>query len=149
VPSYYTDVFVPRYESARIIHGGAEVSLQRMQGFELSLGASYRDGQFIADDGTIPYFAPIIGQAVLSYGFADQKGLIQLTSTFEGTRYVDRTESADVAPYVDVDLEASYDVTSSLGIVFELRNMTSGSLERWPRYPHPPLVVTSGLRVQW
>lgn len=146
---YDAGVFEPHYASARIVHAGAEVSLQRMQGIEVSLGATYRNGELVNDETSIPYFAPVIGRAVLSYAFANQRGLIQLTGRFESARYVDRTESAQVDPYFDVDLEASFDVTPSLGLVVELQNVTSGSLERWPQYPHPPLVLTSGLRVQW
>jgi hypothetical protein len=50
---------------------------------------------------------------------------------------------------MDVDVDASFDVTSSLGLIFELKNVTSGSLERWRQYPQPPLVVRTGLRVLW
>lgn len=146
---YDAGLFVPHYASAQIIHAGAEVSLQRMQGIEVSLGATYREGRLTEADTPIPYFAPVTGRAVLSYAFADQRGLIQLTGRFEGARYVDRSETTQVDPFVDLDLEASFDVTPSLGLIVGLRNITSGSLERWQRYPRPPLVLTSGLRVQW
>lgn len=147
--AYEEGVFVPRYGSARIAHAGAEVSLQRMNGIEVSLGATYRHGRLTDGDTVIPHFAPVVGQAVLSYAFLDQRGWLQLTGRFEGARYVDRAERTQLDPFVDLDFEASYDITPSLGLIVELHNITGGSLERWSRYPRPPLVLTSGLRVQW
>jgi hypothetical protein len=142
-------LFSVEYSSARIIHGGADLSLQRMGGVEVSIGGAFRDGQLVNREVAIPYFAPVTGHAVVSYAFAEQRGLIQLTGRIEGARYVDPSETTQIDPFVDVDLEASFDVTPSLGLIFELKNMTSGSLERWRQYPQPPLVFSSGLRVQW
>ncbi len=149
VDLYDDGIFVTEYASARIIHAGADVSLQQMGGVEVSIGGAFRDGQLVDREVAIPYFAPVTGHAVLSYAFANQRGLVQLTGRIEGTRYVDASETTQIDPFVDVDIEASFDVTPSLGLIFELKNMTSGSLERWDQYPQPPLVFTTGLRVLW
>lgn len=146
---YADGIFAVEYGSARIIHAGADVSLQRMGGVEVSIGGAFRNGQLVGRETAIPYFAPVTGHAVLSYAFADQRGLIQLTGRIEGTRYVDPSETTQIDPFMDVDVDASFDVTSSLGLIFELKNVTSGSLERWRQYPQPPLVVRTGLRVLW
>lgn len=148
-PLYVAGTFSTQYASARIVHTGVEVSLQRMAGVEVSVGATYRNGQLVGPDVAIPYFAPFTGYTVVSYAFADQKGLIQLTGRAESARYVDLTETTQVDPYVDLDLEASFDVTSSLALLFGIENMTGTAPERWDRYPQPPLVFTSGIRVQW
>jgi outer membrane cobalamin receptor len=93
--------------------------------------------------------APLSGYTVVSYAFANQNGLIQLTGRVEGARYVDESETTQIDPYVDLDIEASFDLTSSLGLLFSLENMAGAAPERWAQYPQPPFVFTSGLRVQW
>jgi hypothetical protein len=146
---YAAGTFVTQYASSRIIHAAADLSLQRMGGIEISVGGAFRNGQLVEREVPIPYFAPVTGHAVVSYAFAEQRGLIQLTGRVESARYVDRSETERIDPFADVDLEASFDVTPSLGLIFEMKNMTSGSLEHWEQYPQPPLIITSGLRVRW
>lgn len=148
-PLYDTGTFAIRYASARTIRAGAEVSLQRMGGVEVSIGGSYRNAALVGPDVAVPYVAPLSGYTVVSYAFAGQKGLIQLTGRVEGARYTDETETTEVDPYLDLDLEATFDVTSSLGLLFSLENMAGAAPERWAQYPQPPFVFTSGLRVQW
>lgn len=148
-PLYDRGTFATQYGSARVIHAGVDLSLQRMRGFEITAGASYRNGRLVGRDVAIPYFAPITAYGVASFAFAAQRGLVQLTGRVEGSRYIDTSESTQIDPYVDVDVDASFDVTSSLAVIARLHNLLGGTFERWDRYPQPPFVVTTGLRVQW
>lgn len=148
-PRYARGFTEARYAEAHILHTGAELSLRPLDGFHASVGASLRNGRLEEEDVAIPYFAPITGQALLSYAFNDGRGLVQLTGTFESARYVDRTETEKVDAFFDVDARASYDITPSLGVVLRMENLSAGALERWQHYPQPPLVIMSGLRVHW
>lgn len=144
-----TQLFSVGYGSARIIHAGAEVSIQQTQGVEMLVGATVRDGQLNGPGVSIPYFAPLTARAMLSYAFNDQRGQIRLTSRFESVRYVDIAESEQVDAFFDLDIEASYDLTSSLGLTVQVKNLSTETLEQWKGYPQAPLVIGSGLRVRW
>jgi outer membrane cobalamin receptor len=120
-----------------------------MGGVEVSLGGNYRNAVLVGPDVAVPYIAPFGGYAVLSYAFADQKGLIQLTGRAAGARYIDTSETTEIDPYVDLDVSASFDLTPSLGLLVSIENMAGAAPERWAGYPQPPFVFTSGLRVQW
>ncbi len=148
-PLYDSGTFAIQYASARTLRAGAEVSLQRMGGIEVSIGGSYRGAALVGPDVAVPYVAPLSGYTTVSYAFAGQKGLIQLTGRVEGARYINETEMAELDPFLDLDVEATFDVTSSLGLLFGLQNMAGAAPERWAQYPQPPFVFTSGLRVQW
>ena len=148
-PLYDIGALASQYGSARTIRAGAEVSLQRMGGVEVSLGGNYRNAVLVGPDVAVPYIAPFGGYAVLSYAFADQKGLIQLTGRAAGARYIDTSETTEIDPYVDLDVSASFDLTPSLGLLVSVENMAGAAPERWAGYPQPPFVFTSGLRVQW
>jgi hypothetical protein len=146
---YPTGLFDASYASARVLSAGAEVSIQRLQGIEVVLGATYRNGQLTSTDTAIPLFAPITGRAVFSYAFDEQRGHLQLVGNLESARYIDRTETTKTDPYFDLDFKAAYDITDSLGLTFQVQNMSPGTTERWPRYERPPLAVSAGMRVRW
>ncbi|PSQ68778.1 MAG: hypothetical protein BRD29_03025, partial [Bacteroidetes bacterium QH_2_67_10] len=59
-----------------------------------------------------------------------------------------RTGDADIATFADLDVEGTYALTSAVGLVVRLQNIPAGTLERYNRYPRPPLMFESGLRVQ-
>lgn len=137
------------YDSARILHGGAELALLGIQGMEASAGISVRDGVLVGDDDAIPYFSPVVANAMLSVSFADQRGLIQTTGTIESPRPVDRAASDEVRTFVSFDVEGSYEVTSLLDVVLRLRNLGPRAPKRWARYPQPPATVMGGFRIHW
>ena len=137
------------YTSARIIHGGVDVSYRHASGFEATVGATVRNGQFTATDTALPYFAPFTANGMVSYAFPEQQGFIQLTTNFQSARYLDANEQEKIDPYWDLDLEVAYDITPLLGLTFSVENISTGTLERWNRYPQPPLTLGTGLRVRW
>ena len=101
------------------------------------------------DDTEIPYFAPLVGEATLSYAFARRRGLLQLTGYLEGARTVSRASDRRLDPYLDLDAEASYKITRALAAVLRIENISGASNARWDNYPESPLVVGVGLRVNW
>jgi len=137
------------YESARIVHGGAEVVLQGFTGVEASVGVSVRDGTLVGDDDAVPYFSPVVADAMLSVSFADQRGLLQTTGTIESPRPVDQAASAEVPTYVSFDVEGSYEVTPLLDAVLRIQNLSPSAPKRWARYPRPPASITAGFRMHW
>ncbi len=138
------------YGEARVLHAGASFSVRPLPALQASISASVRNGRLTGtgDDTIIPYFAPVVGQALLSYRFLDGRGLFQFTGTFEGMRYVDQQKSVQLDPFFNLDLQLAYDITSSLGAVLRVQNI-GGGMTRWRYYPQAPLVVMTGLRVRW
>lgn len=137
------------YDSARILRGGAELALLGVSGVEASAGVSVRDGALVGDDDAIPYFSPVVADAMVSVSFADQRGLLQTTGTVESPRPVDRAGTDDVRTYVAFDVEGSYQVTSLLDVVLRVRNLGPRAPKRWARFPQPPATVMGGIRVHW
>ena len=137
------------YDSARILHGGAELALQGLSGIEAVAGISVRDGVLIGDDDAIPYFSPVAADAMLSVSFADQRGLLQTTGTVESPRPVDRAASAEVRTYVSFDVEGSYEITPLLDVVVRFQNLAPRAPKRWARYPRPPASMMGGFRMHW
>ena len=137
------------YDSARILHGGAEVALLGLNGVEASAGVSVRDGALVGDDDAIPYFSPVVADAMLSVSFADQRGLLQTIGTIESPRPVDRAETIEVRTYVSFDVEGSFQVTSTLDAVLRIRNLGPRAPKKWARYPQPPASVMAGFRIHW
>ena len=146
---YRRGLHTANYAAATIVHGGGDVSVALPGGLSALASVSVREGQLNEGGGAIPYFAPITGEAALSYAFAGRRGLLQLTSHYESKRYVSRALDRRVGDYVDLDLSASYDVAANVGLVARLDNIAFEALERWEGYPQPPLVMTAGLRVIW
>ncbi len=137
------------YESARIVHGGAELALQGLTGVEASLGLSVRDGVLVGDDDSIPYFSPVVADAMFSVSFADQRGLLQTTGTIESPRPVDPEASDEVRTYVSFDMRGSYEITPLLDIVARIQNLGLRAPKRWAQYPQPPASIMAGFRMHW
>ena len=138
-----------QYGSARILHGGVEMALQGRSPIEASLRLSVRDGELVGPEAPIPYFSPVVAEGMFSVSFADQKGLVQTTGTIESPRPVDVSGTPEVDTYVSFDVEASYEITTLLSAVLELRNVGPAAPERWARYARPPAVVSGGFQIHW
>lgn len=137
------------FDSAEILQGGAQVALRGLETVQASARLLIRDGTLTDTDRAIPNFAPVLGEGSVSVSFLDQKAFLELTGTVESPRYVTRDESAEVGTYADVDLNASYAVTPLLEVLARVQNIGSGTLEQWERYPRPPTVISTGLRLHW
>ena len=137
------------YGSARILHGGAELALQGVRPVEAALRLSVRDGTLVGPDVALPYFSPVVAEGLFSVSFADQRGLLQTTGAVESPRPVGRGGSREVDTYVSFDVEGSYEVTSLLDVVLEVRNLSPSPPERWARYPRPPAILSGGFRIHW
>ncbi len=148
-PTTDEEPFPVDYDSARILHGGLQFALQGVTGVEASAGVSVRDGTLVGDDAAIPYFSPLVADAMVSLSFADQRGLLQTTGTLESPRPIDRTESAEVRTYVSVDVEGSYEVTPLLDVVLRIQNLSPRAPKQWAQYPRPPASIMGGFRVHW
>ena len=138
-----------RYGEADVMHVGGSVSVVLPGGLHAMAGLTYRDGRLPDEDADIPYFAPLTGEATLSYSFDESRGLLQLTGHYENARPIDRLASREVGAYVDLDVEASYKITSLLGVVFRVENISGSDNARWENYPESPVLFGAGLRVNW
>ena len=119
------------------------------RGLQATVGATLRQGELDAGDATIPYFGPILGEAMLSYFFAESRGLVQLTGTYESSRYRDRAETRKVGDYFDLDFLATYHFTPLFKAIFAVDNISADYLERFDGYPLPSFVVRAGVGVRW
>ena len=146
---YSRGLFTANYAEATVLHGGGDLSVALPSGLSALLSLTVRNAYLEDGGGDIPYFAPVIGEATVSYAFAERRGLLQLTSRYESPRFVNRALTREASDYLDLDLLASYDVASYIGLVARLDNLAYDALERWEGYPRPPLVFTAGFRVKW
>lgn len=153
-PGYDRGFFAARYGEADIMHAGGDVSVVLPAGFHATAGLSVRDGRLTEQDAEIPYFAPVVGQAMLSYSFDGSRGLAQLVGSFESVRpRAVRQDSVGLDPlgdadaYLDLDVRASYNISPAIGLLVRVENI--GRTERWMGYPRPPAVLTAGLRIHW
>ena len=137
------------YESARILHGGARLSLQGLETVDAAISLSVRDGTLTDADAAIPYFSPVVAEGLFSVSFADQRGLLQTTGTVESPRPPRVGAAEDIDTYVSFDVEGSYQITSLLDVVLEVRNLSPSAPERWGRYPRPPAILSGGFRIHW
>lgn len=137
------------YASAQVLHGGVRLALEGVRNVEAALSLSARDGTLSGSDAEIPYFSPVVAEGLFSVSFADQRGLLQTTGTIESPRPVREGGSEEVDTYVSFDVEGSYQVTSLLDAVLEVRNLSPSAPERWGRYPRPPAIISGGFRIHW
>lgn len=149
--AYTEGLSATRYGKARILRVGGESSLVLTTRLHASLGLEIRKGRLTELDVDIPYFAPITGTAMLSYLFGGGDGLVQVSTTFESPRYRSRERVAEdrVGTYINLDVEASYQVTPWIGIVGRAENLIGGRLTRWDNYPEVPTSVLAGLRIRF
>ena len=142
-------LFTAAYESARILHVGGQIGLQGIRGFATSVRLALRDGALVGDDADIPYFSPVVGSAMLSYSFANDRGYLQTTGELKSPRPTDPSGTTEIGTYVAFDVEGSYQLTSSLDAVVRIQNISPAAPKEWARYPRPPAMVMGGVRIRW
>jgi len=142
-------VFSAFYDSAQILEGSATAAFQGSERLQASLRLAIRDGTLTGPDVAIPNFARVRAEGMVATSFAGDRGFAQLTASLLGPRPTDRTGDAEVGTFFDLDLEGSFAVSPLIDVLVGLENIGGGTLERWQRYPRPPTVVTTGLRVRW
>lgn len=138
-----------RYDEARILEAGGDITFSLLQGLHTQVRLLARQARLTDLDVDIPYVAPFTGAATLSYLFAQRRGLLQVTATFENERYIDAANTTKIDAFFDLDIESSFNLTPNLGLLLRLENLTSGDLERFDHYPEPPAIITFGARYQW
>jgi len=146
---YGSDLLATRYDEAEIIVFGGDVSVNLPAGLNAAIGLAVRDGELVDDEVDIPYFGPLFGYGSISLSFADGRAFVQATSRYESARYVDAARSRKLGDFFDLDLEGSYDITPSLGVVARFQNLSADFLERWEGYPQSSFVLMGGARVRW
>ncbi len=146
---YGSDLLATRFDEVKIVEFGADVSVNLTSGLNAAVGITVRDGELVDDETEIPYFGPLLGYGSISYAFADGRALLQATGRYESARYVNAAQTRKLGDFFDLDLEGSFDLTPSLGVVLRVQNISSGFLERWEGYPQSPYVLMGGARVRW
>lgn len=137
------------FEEAEILVFGGDASVNLPAGLNAAVAVAARDGELVDSGIDIPYFGSVLGSASLSHSFADGRGFLQVTGRYESSRFVDLAQSRELGDYFDLDVEGSYNFSSSLGMLVRLANLSSGYLERWENYEQSPFVVMAGARVNW
>ncbi|PSQ67610.1 MAG: hypothetical protein BRD32_00185 [Bacteroidetes bacterium QH_2_64_74] len=146
----YENLYRVSYDGAQILQGRGEVALQGIDGVQASLGLSVRDGTLESRDADIPNFAPVTVDAMVSLFFAGGDGFITAQGRFESSRDASTAPQALQAdPYLSVDLEGSYAVSSRMEIVAKAEHLSWEAPTRWAAYPRPPAQVSAGLRLTW
>lgn len=146
---YASGLVTAQYDNAEITYVGGDVAVNLPAGLNASAGITVRDGTLTELDEEIPYFGPIVGRGALSYSFAQGRGFLQATTTYESARRVDVGDSFKLGDYFDLDFMASYDITESIGALVRLENLSAGYLERWELHEESPFVVGVGIRARW
>lgn len=146
---YRTGLFQLQYADARITHVGADLSVVLPGMVHATLSGTYRNGTFSSLDGAIPYFADVVGEATVSFSFAQSRGLLQVTGRYERLRPIDRFETGTAPPFVDLDTHLSFDVSDHIGLLAHVDNVGFGYNEYWRSYPQSPSVIGAGVRVRW
>ncbi|NNE71181.1 MAG: hypothetical protein HKN29_12565 [Rhodothermales bacterium] len=137
-----------RYGEARTLSLGGEVRLSPTPGVEARLGARVQDGRLTSLDADLPYFSRWVVSGMLSSGFANRRGLIQLTSEVLGPRAVDAAGGLDTDTVADLDVRISYGFVGGALVALELRNML-GETPYWYNYPEAPATVVLGVGWRW
>lgn len=147
--NYADGIFRVRYDAARIIEGRGQIALQGVEGVQASLGLSVRDGTLVSPDTAIPNFATVTGDAMFSVSFAGGDAYFEALGRFEGGRYATTAETNRLDPYLTVDLEGSYALSSGIELLVRAENLAPEAPTRWVGYPRPPAQVSAGFRLQW
>ena len=145
----YENLYRVGYDGAQILQGRGEVALQGIDGVQASLGLSVRDGTLESQDADIPNFAPVTVDAMVSFSFAGGDGFVTAQGRFESSRDASVVQSRQADPYLSVDLEGSYALSSRIEIVAKAEHLSWEAPTRWAAYPQPPAQVSAGLRLTW
>ena len=137
------------YSDASVLSGGGDVSVALPGRLSFTVGGQYRYAQFESSDDPVPYFAPVVGRVALSYNDPKSRFSGEIGTDYVGKRFVDRSQSAELEGYVNLNLSAVYNVNSHLGIAARVNNVLSDDLETWESYLQSPVRAAAGLRLLW
>jgi len=73
-----------------------------------------------------------------------------LLGRYEGVRYAAFNKQDRLSPYLDLDLQATYQLTTAIGVVARLENLAPRRYRtRWLYYPEPSALFSAGMRIRW
>lgn len=145
-----TSVIRLNYAEQRHLYLRTEVMLTLPAGLQGTVSLRYQQMRLQEVDQYAPYEPALQAHLLLSYRFAQQRGLIQLLGRYEGVRYADLSRRQRLSPYLDLDLHATYQLTSTIGLVARLENLAPDRYRmRWLDYPEPSTILSAGMRIRW
>ena len=86
---------------------------------------------------------------MVSLSFAGGDGFVTAQGRFESSRDAGVVQSRQADPYLSVDLEGSYALSSRIEIVAKAEHLSWEAPTQWAAYPQPPAQVSAGLRLTW
>ncbi|GBD02203.1 hypothetical protein HRbin18_01939 [bacterium HR18] len=138
------------YAQQRRYYAQGEIAMTLPGSLQGSLRLTYQQVRLPEVDRPVPYEPSWRGQLLLAYPLPKQRGLVQLTGSYEGLRYADLSQTQRVSPYLDIDLQATYQLTPAIGFIGSLENLTPGTYRsRWLGYPEPHVLLSVGMRIRW
>ncbi|SHK03290.1 hypothetical protein [Rhodothermus profundi] len=130
------------------LRAGAALTLP--SGLQGTVSLRYQQIRLSEINQRTPYEPTWQALVLLSYRFAQQRGFIQWMGRYEGVRYASLNRQQRLSPYLDLDLQASYQLTPSIGLVVRLENLAPRRYRtRWLHYPEPSAVLSAGMRIRW
>ncbi len=138
------------YAELRRLYLRTEATLTLPAGLQGSLGLILQEVDLQESNQHVPYEPNWLAHLLLSYRFAQQRGFIQLLGRYEGVRYATFNEQQRLAPYLDLDLQATYQLTAAIGVVARLENLAPQRYRtHWLYYPEPSAIFSAGMRIRW
>ena len=138
-----TALYREDYVEATVFGAGADVVVPAPGGASVSAGVEVRRAR-TADDGDVPFYAPVAGRAGVQVPFP--RGRVGVAAYAEGPRPTARLGGDDAPAWAAVSLDARYDVLPPLSLTLRGERLV-GEAERWPGFPRPPFAVLLGLRL--
>mgnify|MGYP006275081551 CR=1 FL=1 len=139
--------FSAAYDGAQMWRGGGALALEGLSRWQTTLRFELRNPTRTDTDRAVPNVSSFMLEHTSSATFVRDKLRVSLHTTLEGPRYIDAQETEQVDAFFDLDVNAAYAVTPLIDVRLGLHNL--GAMERWNRYPRPPAILTTGLRIHW
>ncbi len=138
------------YARQRRFYADGEASLTLPSGLQGSLGLRLQHVVLTETNQLSSYEPGVQAHLLLSYRFARQRGFIQVLGRYEGVRYAALNSQYRLPPYLDLDLQTTYQLTPAIGLVVRLENLAPARYRtRWFDYPEPAAILSAGMRIRW
>ncbi|BBM69833.1 TonB-dependent receptor [Rhodothermus marinus] len=138
------------YAEQRRLYLRTEATLTLPAGLQGTLGLTFQQVNLQETNQRVPYEPNWLAHLLLSYRFAQQRGFVQLLGRYEGVRYAAFNKQDRLSPYLDLDLQATYQLTTAIGVVARLENLAPRRYRtRWLYYPEPSAIFSAGMRIRW